>query len=470
MPFNEISLNSDLLDRSGHWTKQNLDAAVSKLAELVRIPGIAWPAFDPAELERSAEAVASELSALDFFDFVEVRRSNKPSGTSGAPAVLARRAGEDDAPHILLYAHHDVQPPGERELWQSEPFEVTRRGERLYGRGASDDKAGIITHLYALKGLSELAESLRLGVTVFIEGEEEAGSESFENFLADNLEDLRANLIVVADSGNWSLDVPALTTSLRGVVSQTFTLHTLDHALHSGMYGGPLPDAMTAMVKLLASLLDDKGDVAIAGLKSDETHGPEVSIAELAKESGLLPGVARIGSKPITQQIWGEPAVTVIGLDFPSVAVSSNTAQPSVTARVSLRLAPSENPARGLKLLQDHLIAQAPYGARIELGASEQGPGYFAKNGWASKLTHQILSAVWPRPSVDIGVGGSIPFISHFAQAFPAAEILVTGVEDPDSRAHSPNESQHLPTLERAIQAETLLLLHGNLLQKKRLN
>lgn len=467
MSFSEISLNEDLLAKSKRWTNQHFEQAINKLGELVKIPGIAWPSFDPSELERSAQAVAAELKELDFFDFVEVRRSKKPSGEDGAPAVLARRAGAADAPHILLYAHHDVQPPGERALWESEPFEVSRRSDRLYGRGAADDKAGVITHIYSLKGLKEMAESLRIGVTVFIEGEEEAGSESFLNFLSDNLDDLRADLIVVADSGNWSQDVPALTTSLRGVVSQTFTLKTLDHALHSGMYGGPLPDAMTAMVKLLATLLDEKGDVAVAGLRSDRTSGPDVSIEDLAKESGLLPGVQRIGSKPITQQIWGEPAVTVIGLDFPSIAVSSNTAQPSVTARVSLRLAPSEDPSRGLKLLQDHLVKHAPFGAKVEFGHSEQGPGYFAKNGWASKLTHEILSAVWPQRSVDIGVGGSIPFISHFAQAFPEAEILVTGVEDPDSRAHSPNESQHLPTLERAIQAETLLLLHGNLMSKK---
>ncbi|MFM1783770.1 MAG: hypothetical protein RLZZ579_47 [Actinomycetota bacterium] len=466
MSFSEISLDQDLLSQSKTWTQQNFPQAVSILGELVKIPGIAWPAFDPAELERSAKAVAEQLRKLEFFDFVEIRRSKKPSGEDGAPAVLARRQGASDAPHVLLYAHHDVQPPGERTLWESEPFEVTQRGDRLYGRGAADDKAGVITHLFALKGLSEIADDLRIGVTVFIEGEEEAGSESFQNFLADNLADLKADLIVVADSGNWSVDTPALTTSLRGVVSQTFTVRTLDHALHSGMYGGPLPDAMTAMVKLLASLIDENGNVAIVGLKSDETQGPEVSLQQLANESGLLEGVERIGTKPITQQIWGEPAVTVIGLDFPSVAVSSNTAQPSVTARVSLRLAPSEDPQRGLKLLQEHLVSKAPFGAKVEFGHSEQGPGYFAKNGWASQLTHQILSAVWPAKSVDIGVGGSIPFISHFAQAFPDAEILVTGVEDPDSRAHSPNESQHLPTLERAIQAETLLLLHGNRLQK----
>jgi len=220
----------------------------------VKIPGIAWPSFDPGELQRSAEGVKSEFEQLGFFDFVEIRSAPRTDGTQGAPAVLARRAGSSDAPHVLLYAHHDVQPPGDRELWKTEPFEATQVGERLFGRGASDDKAGIITHIFALKALAELSEDLRLGVTVFIEGEEEAGSESFLNFLKENQRDLEADLIIVADSGNWSTEVPSLTASLRGVVSQTFTVKTLDHALHSGMYGGPLPDAMTAMIKLLATL------------------------------------------------------------------------------------------------------------------------------------------------------------------------------------------------------------------------
>jgi len=462
MSFAEISKDKSIIDGATEFVDAKFEEAVQQLTELVRIPGIAWDSFDPADLQRSAEAVKAALQSLDFFDFVEIRSAPRPDGNQGAPAVLARRAGSADAPHVLLYAHHDVQPPGDRSLWKSEPFEATKVGERLFGRGASDDKAGIITHLYAIEALASLAAEQRLGVTVFIEGEEEAGSESFLNFLETNQADLQADLIIVADSGNWSTEVPALTASLRGVVSQNFTLKTLDHALHSGMYGGPLPDAMTAMVKLLATLTDSNGDVAIRGLASDETSGPEVSLEQLRQESGLLDGVDRMGSKPITQQIWGEPAVTVIGLDAPSVAVSSNTALPEVTARVSLRLAPSEDPARGLELLKEHLTTHAPFGAEVTFGAHEMGPGYFAKQGWASKLGHEILSEVWPEPSVDIGVGGSIPFISHFASLFPEAQILVTGVEEPDSRAHSPNESQHLPTLKRAMTAEAALLLHGN--------
>jgi acetylornithine deacetylase/succinyl-diaminopimelate desuccinylase-like protein len=462
MSFQPAKLDDDLVEPTKQFIDSIFPSALGTLGQLVKIPGIAWDSFDANELERSAELVKAEFDALNFFDLVEVRRANKPSGEPGAPAVLARRQGSENAPHVLLYAHHDVQPPGDYALWDTAPFEATLKGDRLFGRGASDDKAGILMHLYSLRGLIALATEVKLGITVFIEGEEEAGSDSFQNFLAENMKDLEADLIVVADSGNWSTQVPALTTSLRGMVSQVVTLRTLDHALHSGMFGGPLPDAMTAMIRLLGSLTDELGNVAIAGLKSVALDGPDFSREEFDALAGLLPGVTRLGDKSYTQQIWGEPAVTVIGIDAPTVALSSNTAQPSISAKISLRLAPSQDPAEGLAALQKHLVSHAPFGALVELGATESGPGYLAKEGWATSLAHEAFTACWPNPSVNIGIGGSIPFISQFSEAFPKAEILVTGVEDPDSRAHSPNESQHLPTLKRAIAAQTLILLHGN--------
>lgn len=466
MTSSEFSLNPTLVSKSTQFVDSVFPEAVGKLGDLVKIPGIAWPSFDPADLQRSAEAVRDELLALGIFDFVEIRRSSKPDGSPGAPAVLARRQPAAGAKHVLLYAHHDVQPPGDPNLWNTDPFTATLSGERLFGRGASDDKSGIITHLYALRGLNELTEELRMGVTVFIEGEEEAGSPSFLNFLEENKAELQADLIVVADSGNWSVDTPALTASLRGVVSQTFTLKTLDHALHSGMFGGPVPDAMTAMIKLLASLWDESGNVAISGLVRDQLDGPEIPLEQLREESGMLPATGRMGTAPISQALWSEPAVTIIGLDAPAVATSSNTAQPQIQARVSLRLAPSQDPQAALDLLRAHLVQHAPFGAEIEFGEFESGPGYLAKDGEFAGLMHSVLSEIWPKSSVNMGVGGSIPFISDFSRLFPAAEILVTGVEEPDSRAHSPNESQHLPTLRRAIAAETALLLHGNLLGK----
>ena len=466
MAFASEPLDKALVEPVSQFINDSFPQAIGQLGEMVKIPGIAWEAFDANNLERSAELVAEYFTELNFFDWVQIRRAPKPNGEMGSPAVVARRAGKPNRPHVLLYAHHDVQPPGDSALWETDPFTATLKGDRLFGRGVSDDKSGIITHLYAIRALQQLADQVEIGVSIFIEGEEEAGSDSFENFLAENREDLAADLIIVADSANWSTEIPALTTSLRGVVSQVFTVRTLDHAVHSGMFGGPLPDAMTAMVKVLASLTDEAGDVAIEGLRSTKCDDLPLTQAEFAGLAGLLDGVKPMGTKSLVQQTWGEPAVTIIGIDAPSVALSSNTAQPSISAKVSLRIAPDQDPAEALKLLQQHLLANAPFGAHIELGAVEKGPGYLAKEGWGSTLAHEAFSAAWPQPSVNIGVGGSIPFISTFATLFPDAEIMVTGVEEPDSRAHSPNESQHLPTLKRAMTAEALLLLHGNQLSR----
>ena len=462
MAFADFELDRSIAPAISQFVESRFQDAIQDLTEMVAIPGIAWPAFDANNLELSAVSVVDRLKALEFFDWVEIRKAPKPSGELGAPAVIARRQGANGRPHVLLYAHHDVQPPGDSALWKTEPFVATKIGDRLFGRGASDDKSGIITHLYSIMALKELAQKVDVGITVFIEGEEEAGSESFENFLKENSEDLKADIIIVADSGNWTTETPALTTSLRGMVSQTFTVSTMDHAVHSGMFGGPLPDAMTAMIKLLASLSDDQGNVALEGLGSVAVDDLPYNESDFREQAGLLDGVQTIGSKGLLQQNWGEPAVTVIGIDAPSVALSSNTAQPSITARVSLRISPSEKPDHALQLLRQHLRDNAPFGAKVEFGHSEKGPGYLAKEGWASQIARLAFTEFWPNPAVNIGIGGSIPFISTFAELYPHAQILVTGVEEPDSRAHSPNESQHLPTLKRAICAQALLLLHGN--------
>lgn len=440
-------------------------AALGVLGEMVKIPGIAWDAFDAEHLLTSARRVQLELERLEFFDWVELRTALRPDGKAGAPAVLARRAGADDAPHILLYAHHDVQPPGNEADWKSPPFEATLRGDRLFGRGAADDKAGIVTHLSSIRVLKQVAKELRLGLTVFVEGEEEAGSPSFQQFLSDNQADLAADLIVVADSGNLSVDTPSLTSSLRGLVSQEFTLTTLDHAVHSGVFGGPVPDAFLAMTKLLASLHDDSGRVAVVGLRAAST--PEIDYPELLfrSESGMLPETQLL-SHTLSRSLWGEPAITVIGIDYPNVANSSNTLHPTVGAKVSVRIAPDQDPREALDALQNHLSAHTPFGAKLSLGKTEQGHGYFAKPSWAAESARQALALAWGAQEQSIGLGGTIPFISDLQRLFPSAEVIVTGIEDPDSRAHSPNESQHIPTLRNAILAQSLLLLHGNSLRR----
>lgn len=444
------------------------DVLKHELIELAKIPGIAWEAFDAKQLERSANAVSVLLKDLEVFDFVEIRRSQQ-AGKVGAPAVVAKRAAKNGKPQILLYAHHDVQPPGDESDWKTAPFEPTQVGERLYGRGAADDKAGIITHIAAIRALKSLAgEDFDLGITLFVEGEEEAGSPTFRNFLDENKAELEADVIVVADSGNWTVDVPALTTTLRGLVSQVIEVSTLDHALHSGMYGGAVPDAMMATIKLLATLHDDRGNVAISGLKHSSAENLAYSEQQLRIDAGLLENTQQIGEGSILDRIWTKPALTVIGIDGQSVALSSNTMLPSVKAKISLRIAPGEDPDEALSLLRAHLEANIPFGASLKYGEIELGkPFAGVSEGWAQSAAEEALSLGFGQQSVNIGIGGSIPFIADLTEVFPGAQILVTGVEDPDSRAHSPNESVDLKMLQKAMVSEALLLIAGNARQPR---
>ena len=441
---------------------------VATLGKLVRIPGIAWEAFDEADLARSAEAVAELFRNSGVFETVEIKHS-VVDGKAGAPAVLASRPAKNGRPHVLLYAHHDVQPPGDDSQWQTPAFEPTAKDGRIYGRGAADDKAGVVAHLTAIETLKAIAgDDFDLGISIFIEGEEEAGSRTFRAFLDENKDKLAADVIIVADSMNWSPEVPALTVSLRGMVSQEFTIRTMEHAVHSGMFGGAIPDAILPMIKVLASLHDDKGNVAIEGLKTYKFEDLPYTDANLRADSSLLPEVSQIGEGGIMDRIWGKPALTIIGIDVPSVAMSSNTLLPTASAKVSLRIAPGQDPDEALGLLQAHIAKNVPFGAVLELGLIETGKPFMADtSGWAQELAKNSLEAAFGNPMLEIGIGGSIPFIADLTEVFPNAQILVTGVEDADSRAHSPNESVHLEGLKNAMVAEALFLLLGNDLQSE---
>ncbi|MBN9225072.1 MAG: dipeptidase [Microbacterium sp. SCN 70-27] len=436
-------------------------AALADLGDLVRIRSIAFPGFERAEVERSAAAVKSLLDDLGIFDSVEVKTAVIPeTGAEGMPAVLASRAARNGRPTILLYAHHDVQPVGDESLWESAPFEPTVRGGRLYGRGAADDKAGVMAHVGALRALVEaVGPDFDLGVNLFIEGEEEAGSASFAAFLAENADALRADVIVVADSGNWDATTPALTVSLRGNARFTMRVKTLEHASHSGMFGGAVPDAMLATVKLLATLWDDDGSVAVAGVTERDAETPDYSEATLRDEAGLPSGVSPIGRGTILSRIWNKPSLTVTGIDAPSVKNASNTLSPEVSVVISMRVAPGQDARAAYDALETHLRAHAPFGAELTFTDIDCGDAFLVDtSGTAVSLARGALEAGYGVPPVDIGVGGSIPFIADLVREFPAAQILVTGVEDPHARAHSPNESLHLDTFRHALVSEALLL------------
>lgn len=445
--------------------ERGLPATVAELCALVRIPSVAWSAFDPATVLQSAEAVAQLARDLQVFDSVEVKRAGIPGGSElGQPAVLATRAARNGRPTVLLYAHHDVQPPGQDADWDSLPFEPTVRGDRLYGRGAADDKAGIMAHIASIRALVEAAgPDFDLGLALFIEGEEEFGSRSFATFLDENLDALRGDVIVVADSNNWDIATPALTTGLRGNVTLRLDVRTLDHASHSGMFGGAVPDAMMATVMLLATLYNPDGSVAVDGLSSHEGDTPEYSEEQLLEETGLLEGVSPIGHGPILSRIWSQPSITVTGIDAPTVDNASNTLSPTIAVRISCRIAPGQVAADAAAALESHLRANAPFGAHVSITDVDCGEPFLVDtSGWAVAEARKAMEDAWGAPAVDIGVGGSIPFISDLVRAFPEAQILVTGVEDPDSRAHSPNESLHLGVFTRAVLTEALLLARLN--------
>ncbi|WP_026546856.1 dipeptidase [Paenarthrobacter nicotinovorans] len=441
----------------------SFNTTLESLKDLVSIPGIAWASFDPKELDRSAEAVAALVKATGMDD-VRILRCNKADGTPGGPAVVARRPAAEGKPTILLYAHHDVQPPGDGSLWNSEPFVAEEREGRLYGRGAADDKAGIMAHLAAYSAVTKvLGDGFGLGVTFFFEGEEEAGSPTFRTFLEEHQELLRADVIVVADSSNWKVGVPALTTSLRGLVDGTFEVRVLDHAVHSGMFGGPVLDAPTLISRLIATLHDDDGNVAVDGLVARDDVAVDLAEEDYRADASVLDGVKLAGSGTIASRLWTKPALSIIGMDVPSVDVASNTLIPAARAKFSMRLAPGQDPDLAMEALKAHLEAHAPFGAKVTFTPGERGNAFSTDtSSAAAKVALWALGESWGVQPVEMGIGGSIPFISDLTDLYPDVQILVTGVEDPDSRAHSANESLHIGDFRHAVLAEALMLARLN--------
>lgn len=436
---------TDLVER----VREVLPSVRRDLEDLVRIESV-WADPDRRdEVHRSAQLVSDLLSQAGFDDVRIVSEG-------GAPAVIAHYPAPAGAPTVLLYAHHDVQPEGDRRQWHSPPFAPTEREGRLYGRGTADDKAGIATHLAAFRAHGGRPP---VGVTVFVEGEEESGSPTLGQFLAAHRDELAADVIVIADSDNWSTEIPALTVSLRGMADCVVEVATLDHGLHSGLWGGVVPDALSVLVRLLASLHDDDGNVAVQGLHESKAADVEYPPDRVRRESGLLDGVTEIGCGSVPQRLWAKPAITVIGIDTTPVAAASNTLIPRARAKVSIRVAPGGDAVQHLDAVEAHLKQHAPWGAQVSVVRGDAGQPYeIDASGPVYDAARAAFRQAWGVDAIDMGMGGSIPFIAEFAKAFPHAKILVTGVEDPATQAHSINESLDLGVLERAAITEALLL------------
>lgn len=420
----------------------------STLEDLVRIPSISFVEEHAPDVRRSAEAVAR---LLDEAGGTAVRLLE----IDGAhPAVYGEFAGPEGAPTVLLYAHHDVQPPGPG--WEADPFEPRRKDGRLFGRGSGDDKAGILMHLGAIKAFDG---ALPVNVKCFVEGEEEIGSRHLPDFLETYGDLLEADVIVIGDSGNWRIGVPSLTTSLRGIVDCYVEVRTLENAVHSGVFGGAYPDALMAMSRLLATLHDDEGTVAVEGLVSFDSPPLDLTDEESDGTAGILPGVEQVGTGNLTTRMWSKPAVSILAIDAPRIADSVNALVPSARAHVSMRLAPGQDTAAAMDALVEHLERHAPWGARVTVERGAAGEAFALEtSGPAYDAWRAAFAEAFGTESVEIGVGGSIPFVAAFDEAMPNAEILLTGVCDPTSAMHGPNESVDLEDLRRSALAEALAL------------
>jgi len=427
-----------------------LPGVLADLRELVAIESVSADSARAAEVERSAERIVDLLMDLRCPDVRVIRVKDE------APAVIGRFPAPEGKPTVCLYAHHDVQPEGDRAAWRTPPFRATELDGRLFGRGTADDKGGFAVHLAALRAFDGKPP---VGVTVFVEGEEEIGSPTLTQLLEEHHNYLAADVFVIADSVNWAVGQPAFTTSLRGVGECIVEVRTLDHGLHSGVYGGVAPDALTALCRLLATLHDDQGNVAVAGLATAPAPELEYPPDRLREESGILDGVDWIGSGSIVERLWCKPAISVIALDAPPVARASNTLIPTARAKISLRVAPGDDASRALAALIKHLEDHVPWGAQLTVVAGETGePSVVDFTGPYAEAARAAFSQAWGVAPVFIGQGGTIPMVGDFGKVFPDATILVTAVGDPDSRAHGANESLHLGDFAAACLAETLML------------
>jgi acetylornithine deacetylase/succinyl-diaminopimelate desuccinylase-like protein len=420
------------------------------LERLVRIPSVNFPGYDLAPVHECAQAVAELLREAGAAD-VELVASS-----SGVQTVLAEVPGPPGSPRVLLYSHYDVVPVGEEGKWTSPPFEPVDVEGRLHGRGAADDKSGVVSHIAMLRAFEgHPPVSLR----IVIEGEEEYGGE-FEEWPTTRpgtFEDV--DVALIADMGNVELGLPTFTTVLRGIVEGVVTVRTLAEPRHSGSFGGPAPDALMVLIKLLSTLMDDRGDATIDGITGTEWPGaeyPEEAYRELA---GVLPGVPRIGSRSIASHLFSMPSVSVVGLDAPEVDTAPNALTPSARAKISVRIPAGVDAEEATELLRQHVLRHAPWGVAVEFEAGPPANGTALPMGGPAQQSFAVAAeTAYSRPTTQQGMGGAVPFVANLIQEFPDLEVLGVGAQDPLARIHAPNESIQLRELQDSIVAEALFL------------
>ncbi|MHA7839059.1 MAG: M20/M25/M40 family metallo-hydrolase [bacterium] len=444
------------------WLDAHLEDRIGELEALARIPSVSAEGFEPEAVRRSAEAVAALLLDAGFESAAVV-------DLEGAhPYVLGEWMGAGEgAPTLLLYAHHDVQPPGRASHWRTPPFEPTRGEDgRLYGRGVVDDKAGIVVFAGALRAWLESGERPPVNLKIVVEGEEEIGSGHLAGFLRRHHERLAADVLVLSDTANLATGLPSLTTSLRGLLNVDVRVKALDHPLHSGMWGGPLPDAASALARLLGRLFDAEGEVAIPGFESDVAPLSAKARADLEalpfdagtfrEEGGLVASAAlRAGhAGEVYERLWHRPSLALVALEGMPLAAAGNQLIAEAAARVGVRLAPGQDPHAMRERVVSFLEADPPWGVEVRVEAGEAVAGWrIEPHGPAFAAAERALRAGYGTDAVYIGCGGSIPFVAPFAEVLGGVPALLLGLEDPICNAHGENESLDLADFARALRS-----------------
>jgi cysteinylglycine-S-conjugate dipeptidase len=414
------------------------------LERLVRLPSIAFAGFPREPLADAAAAVAELLRDAGAAEVREVEVPDEP------PSIYAEFPGA--GPTVLLYAHYDVQP-APPEGWDSDPFAPERRDGRLYGRGASDDKSGVVAHLAALRAWEGRPP---VDVKVLIEGSEENGRQSLLQVVEREPDLLRADVMVIADGGNWKLGEPTLCETLRGHGKLTVTVRTLRGALHSGQFGGAAPDALLALIQALATLHDADGNVAVQGLQDADWPGADLPEADFRRQAGVLDGVALAGGGSVADRLWARHAISVLGIDAPAVDGAANIVIPAARAKVAVRVPPGADPERSMDAVKRHLEGAVPLGARLEIEL-EPASTPVALTGAAA--AERALEQAFGKPVARMGSGGSIPLVARLREAYPDAAFVIWGAQDSDrAQIHAANESVDLEELGKLALAEALLL------------
>lgn len=422
----------------------------AELEELVSIPGCAFPGFPDAEIQRACDTTMRILRDAGY------ARVERLEIEGAKPTVVAETRGPEGSPTVLLYAHYDVQPGGDESLWHSPPFEPTERDGRLYGRGAADDKSGVVIHAALMRAFDGKPPCT---VRVIVEGEEEWGG-PFADYPRSHPELFAADAIVVADVGNAALGEPTFTTALRGMAMVTVECRTLAGAVHSGMFGGPAPDALMTLIMVLATLRDPQtGETTIDGVTGFDWDGAQVDEATFRDLAGVAPDQPLVGAGTVASRLFSQPVASVVGIDAPATEGAINAVLPWARARVSLRVPPGHDAAAARDALIRHLETRAPWGVKVTATPEAMGQGVrVPTDGPAYEAAREAMQQAYGKPAQEIGAGGSIPLIDSLIAAVPGAEVLLFGAQDPMARIHAPNESVDLAELERAVLAEVLFV------------